>query len=235
MILTIDVGIKNLALCVLDYSDRKDFNTYKIKVWRVINILGEDPKCEGILKNGNICNKSCKYKSESNFYCKTHLPKDKKHTLHKNKKVKNFLLQDIVETILAKLELLTEECHDIFPNISKVLIELQPRVNQKMKFISHIIYTYFVGYYLKCNLKVTLRFIGAKTKLKDIPPISCSLKSPYSRRKYISKKHVEWLLNNKFSDEERTDWLPFFKSSKKADDLSDTMLYAVNDLVNNKK
>ena len=41
MIISFDVGIKNLAYCIFDNSDID----YKITHWDVANLCGEKPKC----------------------------------------------------------------------------------------------------------------------------------------------------------------------------------------------
>lgn len=114
MILSIDVGLRNLAMCIMDSTDKTDLKTYCIHLWDVYNTLDEDTYlCQGIQKNGKICNKKCGYTylkqveiedSEclkeyiSIYSCKNHFPKDipiKKKNIYKKKAVDNYLLQDI--------------------------------------------------------------------------------------------------------------------------------------------
>lgn len=69
-ILSIDVGIKNLALCLLEIKN----NSYKIIKWDVINLCGEIPTCKQIIKKKNIttkCNKPSKYTKHDIYYCKS--------------------------------------------------------------------------------------------------------------------------------------------------------------------
>ena len=74
-ILSIDVGIKNLALCILESIDEK----YSIKYWDVINLCEEKINiCEFNIKNKKDykqCNKEAKYHKNNHFYCKTHAAK----------------------------------------------------------------------------------------------------------------------------------------------------------------
>ena len=51
-IISIDVGIKNLAYCVVetDISVDSDMNKYKILQWDVINLCGEEHMCNRVLK-----------------------------------------------------------------------------------------------------------------------------------------------------------------------------------------
>ena len=69
-ILSIDVGIKNLAFCLLDNSS--------ITKWDCINISEEiTNKCSLLEKNGSVCNKPAKFSKDGNCFCLKHA---KKHT-----------------------------------------------------------------------------------------------------------------------------------------------------------
>lgn len=62
-ILSWDVGIKNLAYCILTKND----DEFKIGKWGVINLVEDRQKCEFILKTGNQCTdvaKSCVYHTD---------------------------------------------------------------------------------------------------------------------------------------------------------------------------
>ena len=122
---------------------------------------------------------------------------------------------------------------DIFTNISKILIELQPKINNKMKFVSHIIYGKFVELY-KEYPSVQIRFVRATQKLKcyNGPIVECTLKGEYARGKYLSVKYVEWLLQ-RYGDNEKN-WKSWFDSLSKKDDAADCMLFAISNL-NSKK
>lgn len=78
-ILSIDVGIKNLALCVLETTTNNC--NFIIKYWNVINLFEEQNKiCQfNILNKKNKsykqCNKQAKYHKNDCFYCKTHAAK----------------------------------------------------------------------------------------------------------------------------------------------------------------
>ena len=74
-ILSIDVGIKNLALCILETTD----TGFRIKFWEVINLCEERQKlCECSTKNKKEfikCTKEAKYHKNNHYYCKTHATK----------------------------------------------------------------------------------------------------------------------------------------------------------------
>lgn len=60
-ILSIDIGIKNLAYIVLDLDD----NNYYIKDWRIVDLTNETLKCL-------TCSKNAKYVKDDLVYCNKH-------------------------------------------------------------------------------------------------------------------------------------------------------------------
>jgi hypothetical protein len=240
MILSIDVGIKNLAMCVMECEDKTILDTFKIHLWETYNILqpDDDKTCTSIQKNGKICNKKClyKYKHENDFIysCKTHFPSStitlsKEHHI-KKKLVNDFLLQDIATLFITKIKTIYEENIQIFTNLTHIVVELQPKINQKMKFISHVLYGKLVELYMGTN--VPIRFVRASQKLKAYtgPVLECTLKGAYAKRKWLSIQYSIWFLENKFNTEQKNRWLPILLNSKKSDDLTDTFLMAINTL-----
>ena len=72
-ILSIDVGIKNLAVCLFDKSPQAEH--FKIIKWDVVNLSEEESlKCGEIEKN-MPCNKPAKFKKEDKCYCLKHSKK----------------------------------------------------------------------------------------------------------------------------------------------------------------
>jgi hypothetical protein len=76
-VLSIDVGIKNLAFCLFDKSPTA--NQFKITKWDIINISEQEDgaKCCFIEKSVD-CNKPAKFKKDDQCYCLKH---SKKQTL----------------------------------------------------------------------------------------------------------------------------------------------------------
>lgn len=80
-IVSFDVGIKNLAMCVFDCVD----NHLQMIEWRIINLLQNTdptsssvPTCESVLsksKTVETCNKKACFQKCGHFYCKTHANK----------------------------------------------------------------------------------------------------------------------------------------------------------------
>ena len=83
-ILSIDVGIKNLAFCL--FENLSDNEPFKIKKWDIINISeNETFKCGFIDKKNKtkneyeLCNKPAKFKKDSECYCLKHSKKQSYH------------------------------------------------------------------------------------------------------------------------------------------------------------
>ncbi len=242
-VLAIDVGLLNLAVCCCTKSDGK----YSILFWDVINVLG-DPgsglgeKCKGLLKSGKVCNKNAKYTGESNqatlnesltvfqcqsYYCKLHT-KDLTNVKEiKKPKVKQFNFQEIALRINGCLGKLVEQHPAAFAGITKVLIELQPNKNNKMKFTSHIIFGKLVDIFPS---SVPVKFIGAKNKLRHFQgPAAAKVKNTYANRKKAAIEQCTWYLEHQINDPEGA-WKEYLAGCPKKDDLADVIRYCVNDL-----
>jgi len=84
-LLSIDVGIKNLALCLIDLNNE---NKYSIEKWDVINLCNE-------VKQTCECGKNACYTFNNKFYCKKHA----------NKSDKNILCKELEENKLKKIKI----------------------------------------------------------------------------------------------------------------------------------
>lgn len=225
-----DPGLRNFSFCIMN-------SNYEILLWDVINVLdADDYKCQGIFKNGKICNRKCvlKYTNENKeiiHCCKTHFPKEIIKTKLNNFKKKNideYLLQDIAKEFNKCIQELYDKNENIFKEINSINIELQPKCNRKMIFISHILYGKLVELYKDTN--TTIRFVRASQKLKAYtgPPIECKLKGAYAKRKWLSVQYGYWFLEHKFSKEQRERWLPTLNG--KRDDRMDVLLMNINSI-----
>jgi hypothetical protein len=81
-LLSIDIGIKNLAFCLFEIEN----NIYNVKKWDIVNIGEETPLFCGEIENEksktkstNICNKPAKYTKNNKCYCLKH---SKKQVFH---------------------------------------------------------------------------------------------------------------------------------------------------------
>ena len=75
--ISIDVGMKNLAYCLMEVNTEVPYSTNKINYtvldWNVINLTDSDKYiCKCLTKNKKECNKKAKYFKNAVYYCKTH-------------------------------------------------------------------------------------------------------------------------------------------------------------------
>lgn len=209
--LSFDVGIKNLAYCVL-CKDKK------IKDWGIIN-LNENPCCDVKLKKK--CDKQSTYevKGEPNvkYCCTAHSKKFPK----KKKLNTNHDLLKISQLCVSKLREL-----DI-KEVGSVLIENQPALkNPVMKSIQMMIYTFFVmdGVMSGSSKIEKIHMVNARNKLKVYkgPKIECNKKGKYAQNKYLSVEYTKEMIK----DEDNC-FQELFKESKKKDDLADAYLQGI--------
>ena len=94
-LLSIDVGIKNLALCLIHLDEKNNFEIVK---WDVINLCKEEKqKCD--------CGKNACYVFDNNYYCKKHCINSKKSILCKEleeNKLKKIKIKDLKELLKKK-------------------------------------------------------------------------------------------------------------------------------------
>lgn len=125
-IVSIDVGIKNLAYCIMENSTINDDNnnvdnkTFKIIKWDVINLCGQEMNCNCLIidkvkkskKNiiikkesvEKICNKKAMYSKDLNYYCKVHVKNQSDYIIPTtklcNKKFKTMKLVELQKLCL---------------------------------------------------------------------------------------------------------------------------------------
>ena len=210
-VLSIDIGLRNLALCVVE-GYRNDTKNYIIHLWNNYDTLAQDSyTCQSVQKNGKVCNKKCLYKytmdTITTHCCKLHFPKNllplQKKNNFKKKAVKDYLYQDIACAVITSLNAITNTNKEIFDKITKVVIELQPTFNPKMKFVSHVVYGKLTEIFIN-RPKVTIRFMSARKKFKGYtgPKVTSTLKGAYARRKKASIEYAKWFLENKFNEQQ---------------------------------
>jgi len=95
-----------------------------------------------------------------------------------------------------------------------ILLEKQPDKNKKMKSVEHFIHTFFL-----CMNK-TVRVYDARHKIPDVVGPG---KKQYAKRKQTSVIRCREILN-----ENNKEWIEFFNSYKKKDDLADAFMQVLS-------
>lgn len=216
-ILSFDIGIKNLAYCLLDS------NNLTIEDWGIINI-SIDPQCQHQMKD-RCCDHSAKSIINDIYLCSSHLKLKKYKDIkpQKIKKNKNIILN------LGKniVKLLDEKSN--FLDVDIICIENQPALkNPTMKTIQMIIYTYFLIKGITTDKLISdIQMINARNKLKAYqgPPIECDIKNKYKKTKFLGIQYTEWMINHKSSVSDI--FKTMFENSKKKDDLADAYLQGI--------
>lgn len=259
-ILSFDIGIKNLAYCLLESNNGADVNTdCAILDWGIIDLINDThivntndtvvtdkTKCSFLQKNNKICGKTgyCHNKESNNgedVLCKTHSKKYSEEqidiivkTSGKKKVVKKKCntksSRDICITLIQKLNQKPN-----FITCDYIVIENQPSTkNPTMKTIQVMIYTYFIN---KC-------YIDNKSEhIKDIV-----LLAPRNKLTVYTGPVVECNLKNKYSRTKKLgiEYCKYmiqgdipntqvFISHTKKDDLADCYLQGVFFIKNNIK
>lgn len=232
-LVSVDVGIRNLAVCVVSWEQPSDV---EIQLWELFDVLGpasvslpkissgdEEGCCQNKLKKtGKACGKkgrrSGASSSSARFYCGLHDPKRKRSASDMQSRCAKLLdvgksLLDSVDSILVSQELSPENL--------QIVIEQQSINSREMLMYSHLIFGLFVQHFHGQGASVS--FVPAYNKLLvyDGPVIECTLKTPYARRKFMSKEHTRYILA---SESGLHAWRNKFATSKKQDDLGDSFL-----------
>ena len=212
-ILSIDVGVKHLAHCLLNIN-----HGLSIEQWDVLNL--NDRTCSCLEKATHelhdmyLCKHHASYTSLPHcigLCTKYRIPlgtKDemKRELKKQTKKISEPTLIDLGKQIMARYNALFQELPDV------VLIENQiGPLASKMKAVQGLL----VQYWLMKGVKVEC--ISACNKLK----LFHQGKTTYAERKKLSIEHTATLLNQyQLSDVK-------FQKHKKKDDLADTFLQGI--------
>jgi len=220
-VLSFDIGIKNLAYCLID-SDDKTIND-----WGILNV-SIDPHCSHCnSKTGKHCEKSAKFICDSDFLlCSSHKQLKcysdlKKKTIPKNKNPLLRLGENIVEELNKKKN---------FLEVDNVLIENQPALkNPTMKSIQMLVYSYFLinGVTNVESPIKNIEMINARNKLKAYkgPPVECKIKDKYKRTKFLGIQYCKIMIEGNLKIDQK--YKDQFEESKKKDDLSDSYLQGI--------
>tara|TARA_B100000427_G_C15504476_1_gene593316 strand:- start:1550 stop:2203 length:654 start_codon:yes stop_codon:yes gene_type:complete len=209
--LSFDVGIKNLAYCILTPEK-------KIHDWGIIN-LDESPLCQ--VKLRKQCEKQATYsvkdKGGIEYCCTAH-----------SKKFKKMKKLNVSHDICKLSQICIEKLRKIdTTSVRHVLIENQPALkNPVMKSVQMIIYTFFIieGIMNNESSIQKIHMVNARNKLKVYkgPKIECVKKNKYAQNKYLSVEYTKKMIEN-----EEDNLIKIFQLSKKKDDLADAYLQGI--------
>ncbi len=106
-VISFDVGIKNMAYCILDLSGEK----MEITDWNVLNLLNLQTfvqkkcnvKCKTSKKKNEekVCGKNAKYQKGEHFYCEQHAKCDKQYMMPKKDYTEKVLKKKKIEDLLS--------------------------------------------------------------------------------------------------------------------------------------
>lgn len=106
-IISFDVGIKNMAYCILDLSGGK----MEITDWNVLNLLNLQTfvqkkctvKCKTTKKKNEekVCGKNAKYQKGEQFYCEQHAKCDKQYMMPKKDYTEKVLKKKKIDELLS--------------------------------------------------------------------------------------------------------------------------------------
>jgi len=149
-ILSIDVGIKNLAFCLFEKSN--DTQQFKITKWDTVNISEKETfKCEFLEKN-DMCNKPAKFKKNEKCFCLKH-SKKQSFSIPTSEQKPNFISKQKIQKLH---EIATSHDIKFEPKIKKV--DLVNLINE------HIKNTYFQSIETTNASDVNLFNIGTNIK-----------------------------------------------------------------------
>ncbi len=169
IILSIDVGIRNLAYCLAHYSAPSSMPPDLVRDTKVISL--------GLLD------------------VTAHLDPEPKYT-NLNKIPIFMLARALLRTLKTHVPAIIDKLEN---PVDYVVIENQPCIkNPKMKSIQMIIFGYFVGLTVDtppiCVQNVCMFNPRDKLSVYTGEPVECTLKSKYGRRKRLSEEYTRRML-----------------------------------------
>jgi hypothetical protein len=221
-IISIDVGIKNLAYCVLEIESTSENNVQALKIlnWDSINLCEnkEAFKCMKCLKKAAYYCYLANEDVEKTYWCSVHSKKiANKHAIVEEAKVSANKM-DLVSIGLAIKKALDSRFVSV-DDIAHIVIENQiSPIATRMKTIQGMLMQYFIMRGI-----TSLTFASAINKLKAFT--DKKKKISYKDRKKLGIDVTAKLVNE--LPLLKNAWTDYFKNHQKKDDLADSFLQGV--------
>lgn len=250
-VLAFDIGIKNLAYCILENEN--------VLALENVNLLEpvEPLFCSS-------CTLKASFRAGQNIYCKRHVPKTHAFLPQLSKKLpSNKVLKELVkehkcdllgwtnekcieslskkfafsiqqpkqanashvslETIHDALRTFCNQSWSVFSNTTHVLLENQPAFkNPHMKSVQVLLFATLREQFLKYGQTPSYHFVHAKKKVKDAPAGDAG----YAERKNKSEDRVKQLFDSESI--RNADLYLKWKSATKKSDMADAICMAVD-------
>tara|TARA_B100000482_G_C12569623_1_gene283459 strand:- start:253 stop:945 length:693 start_codon:yes stop_codon:yes gene_type:complete len=211
-IISIDVGIKNLGLCIFCINND---DTIDIVKWQTISLMGGViRKCDGYTSSKSKCENVAKYKFENECFCGVHKKKGAIEIKKKNAEKVNMVtlgknMKDVFDELLFDIS-----------GVEIVLIENQiSPIANRMKTIQGMIMQYFI-----MNGLEKIEMISSQNKLKIFDNYVKEMKeskgNSYNVRKKMGIMLTQYIIT---INEGWSRYNEMFIGSKK-DDLADSFL-----------
>lgn len=231
-----DVGVKNLAFCVLHYEPEAEPGArYPIVAWRCMDLTDDTGASEAICsakkRDGSECTNAAKVRVGDAWLCGVHNP-DKGGTSRqpakKKTKVAKLSYDRLANAMLDRLMALDE----LWRQCDHVVIEQQFKKNRRMIFLSAMLFGYFIGAHQRDPTRriSQVKFASSRNKLQlyDGPAITeRTRKNDKEHRKWLAVKHCEHMIRG---DSENLAFLKRYPNKK--DDLCDAFLQGADYLHN---
>ncbi len=240
-ILSFDIGIKNLAYCIVEFTE----DSHKILDWGILDVmeffLQKNIKCS-VVRNGKACCGDAVVSVKINDgqqigFCKKITCQKSANASYTSKQLKkvNIINTKSVNILDMSSELIRKlRTKPGFLDVDIVVLENQPVLkNPTMKSIQMIIYSFFLIYGVTIEespvKNIALFNAGRKLDIYDGPDLNTSKdEKTYAGRKALSIEYTRYFLKS-FPEK-----LDFFNKNNKKDDLADAYLQCLTYYKRNK-
>ena len=224
-LISIDVGIKNLGLCIFCI---KEDDTIDVEKWQTVSLVGDVTiKCDGYTSSKQKCVNNASYTMGDECFCGVH--KRKGATLIKKKKAE----KENMVTLGKNMKNIFDELMCDVSGIEIVLIENQiSPIANRMKTLQGMIMQYFIMRGLE-----RIEMISSQNKLKIYDQYVKGVKETNGNSYNVRKKLGIMLTDHILTVNKEWEIYRELFVGKKKDDLADSFLqglYYIKKILNKK-